>query len=194
MGDLNLIIGLIILIIAVAIIEIRDFRIVTVLLGILGAFFIIGAFLEGTFMEIIPLAIYAIVLVPIAIFITTVHTKQSEEPPLMHPVFSIGLLFVFGIITYVISFNVLGVGGIEWVLIMIGVFGLLTKTDLRKSVASLSILICSIHLLIPGFDIMIEAMLMFFSSILILVLLVFAQRVFVLKGTMSTKDLKDLRY
>jgi hypothetical protein len=193
-GEVNPIIGLIILVVAIAIIEIGDFRIVTVLLGILGALITIEAILEGVFFGVIPLVIYSIVLLPIALFITTAYTKPTEEPPLIHGVPSIGLLLVLVIIVYVISTYLLGIGGIEWALIFIGVFGLLTKTDLRKSVASISILIYSVHLLVPGFDVVIEAMLMFFSSILILILLVLAQRFFVLKGTMSTKDLRDLRY
>ncbi len=194
MGDVNPIIGLIILIIAVAIIEIGDFRIVTVLLGVLGALLTLGALIEGIFLEVIPLAIYSILFVPVAIFITSVNTKQTEEPPLIHGVPSIGVLLVLLIITYVVSFYILGVAGIEWALILVGVFGLVTKTDLRKIVTSLSILIYASHLLIPGFDYVIEGILMLFSGILILVLLVFAQRFFVLKGSMSTKDLRDLRF
>lgn len=191
---MNPYIGLIILIIAIAIIEIGDFHFVTVLLGVLGALFTIESILEGAIWSVIPLAVFSIAFVPVALFLTTVYTKRTEEPPLLHGIPSIGLLLVCVIITYAVSFYVLGVAGIEWLLILIGVFGLVTKTDLRKSVASLSILIYSSHLLIPAFDFIIEGMLMLFSGILILVLLVLAQRLFVLKGSMSTKDLMELRF
>jgi hypothetical protein len=191
---MNPIIGLLVLILALAIIEIDDFRFITVLLGVLGGLLTLGAILDGAFIEVIPLTVYSIALLPMALFITTVYTKQTEEPPLLQGLPSIGVLVVLLIISYVISVYILGVVGIVWPLNLIGIFGLVIKTDLRKSVASLSILIYSVHLLTPGFDIVIEGMLMLFAGILMLVLLVLAHRFFVMKGTMSTRELIELRY
>jgi hypothetical protein len=193
-GEVNPIIGLLILILAVVIIEIDDFRFVTVLLGVLGGVVTIGAVLEGAFVEVLPLAIYSIVFLPIALFITTIRTKRTEEPPLIQGVPSIGLLLMIVIIAYVISVYLLGVAGIEWALVVIGVFGLLVKTDLRKSAASLSILIYAAHLIVPGVDFIIEGMLMLTTGILILALFVLSYRFFIIKGSMSTRDLMDLRF
>ena len=191
---MNPIIGLLILILAVVIIEVDDFRFVTVLLGVLGGVVTIGAVLEGAFIEVLPLAIYSIVFLPMALFITTTRTKRTEEPPLIQGVPSIGLLLMLIIIAYVTSVYLLGVAGIEWTLVVIGVFGLIVKTDLRKSVASLSILIYAAHLFVPGVDFLIEGMLMLTTGILILALLVLSHRFFLIKGSMSTRDLKDLRF
>ena len=194
MGEVNPIIGLLILILAVVIIEVDDFRFVTVLLGFLGGVVTIGAVLEGAFVEVLPLAIYSILYLPMALFITTIRTKRTEEPPLIQGVPSIGLLLMLVIIAYVISVYLLGGAGIEWSLIVIGTFGLLVKTDLRKSAASLSILIYAVHLFVPGVDFIIEGMLMLTTGILILALLVLSHRFFIIKGSMSTRDLMDLRF
>ena len=191
---MNPIIGLLILILAVVIIEIDDFRLVTVLLGFLGGVVTIGAVLEGAFVEVLPLAIYSILYLPMALFITTIRTKRTEEPPLIQGVPSIGLLLMLVIIAYVISVYLLGGAGIEWSLIVVGAFGLLVKTDLRKSAASLSILIYAVHLFVPGVDFIIEGMLMLTTGILILALLVLSHRFFIIKGSMSTRDLMDLRF
>ncbi len=191
---MNPIIGLLILILAVVIIEIDDFRFVTILLGVLGGAITLGAILEGAFVEVLPLAIYSILFLPMALFITTVRTKRTEEPPIIQGVPSIGLLLILVIIAYVISFYLLGVTGIEWPLVVIGIFGLIMKTDLRKSVASLSTLVYSVHLFVPGVDFIIEGMLMLTTGILILALLVLSHRFFILKGSMSTRDLMDLRF
>lgn len=193
MGDVNLIIGLLILIIAAAIIEINEFRLVSVLLGILGGLLTFGAFLDGAFIEILPLAVYSIVLLPMALFITTVYTKYTEEPPLLQVIPSIGILVILIIISYVTSVYVLAASGIARPLILIGIFGLVVKTDLRKTAVSLSILVYSAHLLTPGFDIVIEAVLMLITGILVLVLLILGYRFFMLKGSMSTRELMELR-
>ncbi|MFX1318870.1 MAG: hypothetical protein ACFE9O_06960 [Promethearchaeota archaeon] len=190
---MNLIIGLLILIIAAAIIEINEFRLVSVLLGILGGLLTVGAFLDGAFIEILPLAVYSIVLLPMALFITTVYTKYTEEPPLLQVIPSIGVLVILIIISYVTSVYVLAASGIARPLILIGIFGLVVKTDLRKTAVSLSILVYSAHLLTPGFDIVIEAVLMLITGILVLVLLILGYRFFMLKGSMSTRELMELR-
>ncbi|MFX1404885.1 MAG: hypothetical protein ACFE9D_10530 [Promethearchaeota archaeon] len=190
---MNLIIGLLILIIAAAIIEINEFRLVSVLLGILGGLLTFGAFLDGAFIEILPLAVYSIVLLPMALFITTVYTKYTEEPPLLQVIPSIGILVILIIISYVTSVYVLAASGIARPLILIGIFGLVVKTDLRKTAVSLSILVYSAHLLTPGFDIVIEAVLMLITGILVLVLLILGYRFFMLKGSMSTRELMELR-
>ncbi|TRO54277.1 hypothetical protein E2P64_09330 [Candidatus Bathyarchaeota archaeon] len=190
---MNTIIGLVILIIAVAIIEIDDFRFITVLLGILGGLFTVGALLDGVYIEILPLAVYSIVLLPLALFIITVYTKPTEEPPLLQGILSSVVLVVLIIISYVVSLFVLGVAGIEWSLILIGIFGLVVKTDIRKTVASLSLLVYSVHLLTPGFDIVIEGVLMLTAGILVLVLLILGYRYFVLRGSMSTRELMELK-
>jgi len=189
----NTIIGLVILIIAVAIIEINDFRFITVLLGILGGLFTVGALLDGVYIEILPLAVYSIVLLPLALFIITVYTKPTEEPPLLQGISSSVVLVVLIIISYVVSVYVLGVSGIEWSLILIGIFGLVVKTDIRKTAVSLSLLVYSVHLLTPGFDIIIEGVLMLTAGILVLVLLILGYRYFVLRKSMSTRELMELR-
>jgi hypothetical protein len=193
-GEVNPIVGLLLLILAVIIIEVDDFRFGTILLGFLGGVITIGAVLEGAFVEVLPLAIYSIVFLPLALAIITTRTKRTEEPPLIHGVPSIGLLLMLVIITYVISFSFLGGTGIEWPLVVIGLFGLIVKTDLRKSVASLSILVYSVHLFVPGVDFIIEGMLMLTTGILVLALLVLGHRYFSMKGSMSTRDLTDLRF
>ena len=193
MGVVNTIIGLVILIIAVAIIEINDFRFITVLLGILGGLFTVGALLDGVYIEILPLAVYSIVLLPLALFIITVYTKPTEEPPLLQGISSSVVLVVLIIISYVVSVYVLGVSGIEWSLILIGIFGLVVKTDIRKTAVSLSLLVYSVHLLTPGFDIIIEGVLMLTAGILVLVLLILGYRYFVLRKSMSTRELMELR-
>ena len=190
---MNTIIGLVILIIAVAIIEINDFRFITVLLGILGGLFTVGALLDGVYIEILPLAVYSIVLLPLALFIITVYTKPTEEPPLLQGISSSVVLVVLIIISYVVSVYVLGVSGIEWSLILIGIFGLVVKTDIRKTAVSLSLLVYSVHLLTPGFDIIIEGVLMLTAGILVLVLLILGYRYFVLRKSMSTRELMELR-
>jgi len=192
-GVVNTIIGLVILIIAVAIIEINDFRFITVLLGILGGLFTVGALLDGVYIEILPLAVYSIVLLPLALFIITVYTKPTEEPPLLQGISSSVVLVVLIIISYVVSVYVLGVSGIEWSLILIGIFGLVVKTDIRKTAVSLSLLVYSVHLLTPGFDIIIEGVLMLTAGILVLVLLILGYRYFVLRKSMSTRELMELR-
>lgn len=83
---------------------------------------------------------------------------------------------------------------IQWPFLLVGVYGLLIKNDLRKSMASLTICIYSLHVFTGVFDVLIEVMITMFSAILFLVLLYIAHRIFVLKGSLSTGDLKELRF
>ncbi len=193
-GGINPILSVIILILAVVIIEAWDFRIVSVLLGILGALLTLESILEGMIIQIIPLAIFSIIFIPVVLYFLTARTKNTEELPFISRWLSIALLIILVTISYAISFFILGSTGIEWSLISVGIFGLLSKTDLRKTVTSLAILTYSIHLLIPAFDVLIDGMLMLFSGILVLVLLILGQRIFLLKESMSTRDLRDLKY
>lgn len=193
-GGINPIFGVIILILAVVIIEAWDFRIASVLLGILGVLLTLESILEGTILQVIPLAIFSIIFIPVALYFLTTRTQNTEELPFISRWLSIALLIILVIVSYVISFFILGSTGIEWPLIIVGIYGLLSKTDLRKTVASLAILTYSIHLLMPAFDVMIDGMLMLFFGILVLVLLILARRLFFLKESMSTRELRDLRY
>ncbi|MFW9985296.1 MAG: hypothetical protein ACFFDJ_01890 [Candidatus Odinarchaeota archaeon] len=193
-GGINPILSVIILILAVVIIEAWDFRIVSVLLGILGVLLTLESILEGMIIQIIPLAIFSIIFIPVVLYFLTARTKNAEELPFISRWLSIALLIILVTISYAISFFILGSTGIEWSLISVGIFGLLSKTDLRKTVTSLAILTYSIHLLIPAFDVLIDGMLMLFSGILVLVLLILGQRIFLLKESMSTRDLRDLKY
>lgn len=194
MGGINPTLSVIILILAIMTIEAWDFRIVSVLLGILGVLLTLESILEGMIIQIIPLAIFSIIFIPVALYFLTVRTKNTEELPFISRWLSIALLIILVIISYAISFFILGITGIGWSLISVGIFGLLSKTDLRKTVTSLAILTYSIHLLIPAFDVLIDGMLMLFSGILVMVLLILSKRLFLMKESMSTRDLRDLKY
>ncbi|MFX0168678.1 MAG: hypothetical protein ACFE89_04880 [Candidatus Hodarchaeota archaeon] len=191
---MNPVIGVIIIILVMAIIEIWDFRAVPVLLAILGTILTTESLLEGIVLDIVPFTIFFIGFMPVSLYFTTIRTKIIEEPSLLTRVPSMVLLITLVIIAFVISFFILGVTSIQWPVILIGLYGLLSKTDLRKTTVSVSILTYSVHLLVPAFDIVIEGLLLVFSGGLILVLLLFAQRIFSLKGSLSTKDLRELQY
>ncbi|MFX1243775.1 MAG: hypothetical protein ACFE8F_02370 [Promethearchaeota archaeon] len=191
---MNPVIGVIIIILVMAIIEIWDFRAVPVLLAILGTILTTESLLEGIVLDIVPFTIFFIGFMPVSLYFTTIRTKIIEEPSLLTRVPSMVLLITLVIIAFVISFFILGVTSIQWPVILIGLYGLLSKTDLRKTTVSVSILTYSVHLLVPAFDILIEGLLLVFSGGLILVLLLFAQRIFSLKGSLSTKDLRELQY
>ncbi len=191
---MNPILGLMILITAFAIIELDDFRIISVLLGLLGSFITIGSILDGVIIENVPLALFSIIFIPGILYYFTLKTKRTEEPPLIPRLPSSGLLVILVIVAFTISVYLLGINGIQWPLIVIGAYGLLIKTDLRKSVGSLSILTYSVHLLVPAIDIIIAGVIILVSATLFSVLLFFAYRIYLLKGSLSTKDLKDLQF
>jgi hypothetical protein len=191
---MNPVLGLVILIIAFLVIEIDDFRLVSFLLGLLGTIITITSILDGKLIEIVPLAIFSIIFIPGILYYFSMKTKRTEEPPLIPGLPSSGLLVILVIIAFTISVYFLGITGIQWPLIVIGSYGLLSKTDLRKSVSSLSILTYSIHLLIPAIDVVIDGVIILFSATLFVVLLYFAHRIFLLKGSLSTKDLKELQF
>jgi len=190
----NLLIGLLLLLFAIAVVEIGDFKLVPFLLGFLGIVLIGQFILEGAGFEIVPLAIFSVLFVPAILFYFTLKTKRTEERPIILGLPSLGLLIVLVAATYGVSAFVFSMGGIQWQLILIGAYGLLIKTDLRKSVASLSILINSLHLFGVSFDIFIEIALTSLSAVLLLMLLLFAKKIYSIKGSLSTRDLKELRF
>lgn len=193
-GEVNLLIELLILLFAIAVIEIGDFKLVPILLGILGITLISQFILEGAGFEIFPLAIFSIIFVPTILLFNTLKTKRTEERPIILGLPSLGLLIVLVAVTYGVSAFVFSMEGIQWQLILIGAYGLLIKTDLRKSVASLSILINSLHLFGVSFDIFMEIALTSLSAVLLLLLILFAMKIYSVKGSMSTRDLKELRF
>lgn len=176
------------------IIELSNFRIVSILLGILGILISSHYFIEGLLVEVIPLAIFSMIFVPFALYYFTSKTKRTEESPLLGGFLSLGVLVVLVIISYAISFFILGVISIQWSFLMVGVYGLLIKNDLRKIMVSLAICIYSLHLFTGAFDVLIEVVISMFSAILFLVLLYIAHWIFVLKSSLSTRDLKELRF
>ncbi|MFX1562599.1 MAG: hypothetical protein ACFFDP_04755 [Promethearchaeota archaeon] len=191
---MNLVIGLLILLFAIAVIEIGDFKLVPFLLGILGITLISQFILEGAGFEIVPLAIFSILFVPAILLFFTLKTKRTEERPIILGLPSLGLLIVLVAVTYGISAFVFSMEGIQWQLVLIGAYGLLIKTDLRKSVASLSIIINSLHLFGVSFDVFMEIALTSLSAVLLLILILFAMKIYSVKGSMSTRDLKELRF
>ena len=191
---MNLILGILILAFAVVSIEAWDFRLVPILLAILGGLLTVESFLGGGILYAYPLALFSLLFIPIAEGVTTTRTKFAEEPGLISRWFSIVILVVLVISSYAISFFLQGVADIQWSLILVGVYGLLSKTDLRKVVASLAILTYAVHLLVPAFDIVIEEIILLFSGGLIVVLLFFAIRFFELNKSLSTRDLRKLRH
>ena len=191
---MNDLIGWLILLCAIVIIEFRDFRLVPALLGVQGILFIFQLTHEGVGVELLPLAIFSVLFVPATIYYITDKTKRSEEQPLIPYLQSIGLLIVLVAITYGVSYLLLDMDGLQIPLILVGVYGLLVKTDLRKSAISLSILINVSHLFMESFDVIVDFALMTFSAFLILLLLYFAKQTYSIKGSLSTRDLKELRY
>lgn len=189
-----LLLGLLILLCAIAVIEIDDFAFVSPLLGLQGVLFTIHFILEGPGAELIPLSVFSILFVPLSLYYVTAKTRRIEERPLIPGLPSTGLLAVLVAIAYVVSLPLFGADSILLPLILIGAYGLLAKTDLRKTVASLSLLISSIHLFTASLDVLVETALMVLSAILLLVLLYFALRIFSVKGSMNTRDLKELRF
>ncbi len=190
---MNDLIGWLILLCAIVIIEFHDFRVVPALLGFQGVLFLFQFAHEGIGIELLPLAIFSILFVPITLYYITVKTKIIEEKPLIPNLQSIGLLIVLIAIAYGVLY-LLNIEGIQLLLIVVGVYGLLMKTDLRKSAASLSILINAAHLFMESFNVIVDFALMTLSAILILLLLYFANHIYLIKGSLSTRDLKDLRF
>lgn len=190
---MNDIIGWLILLCAIAIIEFHDFRLVPALLGLQGVFFIFQYAYEGINIELLPLTIFSILFVPATLYYLTVKTKISEEQPLLPNIQSIGLLIILMAIVYGITY-LLNIESIQLLLILIGVYGLLMKTDLRKSAASISILLNTAHLFMENFNVIVDFALITLSAILILLLLFFAKQTYIIKGSLSTKDLKELRF
>jgi hypothetical protein len=190
----NPILGVLILAFAMAIIEAWDFRWISIFLGILGGLLIVESILVGVVLNVIPLAFFALIFIPITVYFVSTRTKFAEEPALIRRWLSIILLIVLVISSYAISFFLLGSPDIQWSLILVGVYGLLSKTDLRKIVASVAILTYAVHLLVPAFDVVIEGTVLAFSGGLIIVLLLFAIRFFELNESLSTRDLRKLRY
>ncbi|MFX0200876.1 MAG: hypothetical protein ACFFCW_32555 [Candidatus Hodarchaeota archaeon] len=192
-GEMNDLIGWLILLCAIVIIEFYDFRLVPALLGFQGVLFLFQFAHEGIGIEVLPLAIFSILFVPITLYYITVKTKIIEEKPLIPNLQSIGLLIVLIAIAYGVLY-LLNIEDIQLLLILVGVYGLLIKTDLRKSAASLSILINAAHLFMESFNVIVDFALMTLSAILILLLLYFANQIYLIKGSLSTRDLKDLRF
>jgi len=189
----NPILGVFIIAIAMVAIEAWDLRGVALLLGILGGLLTVESIFIGAVLNAIPLTLFAVFFIPVSVYFVTTRSKFVEEPALISRGLSIILLIVLVVASYAISLFLLGVADIQWSLILVGVYGLLSKTDLRKIVASVAILTYAVHLLIPAFDVIIEGVLLVFSGGLILVLLFFAVRIFTLNESVSTRDLRKLK-
>jgi len=185
--------GLIILVCTIAVVEVDDFALVSPLLGLQGLLLAIHLALEGAGMEVVPLALFSVLLVPVSLYYVTSKTKRSEESPLIGGLPSTGLLAVLVAVAYVLSLPFFGADNIMVPLLLISAYGLLAKTDLRKSVATLSLLVSSIHLS-SSLDIVVEAAMLGLSALLLLSLLYFTLRIFAVKGSMTTRDLKELKF
>lgn len=198
---MNLIFALLMILFAVAVVETDDFALVPLFLMLLEAVFVTELFFEGSgLVSLLPLILVSIIIIPVMLFIVTVKTKRAEERAIIHGLQSVALLSIMVFVTYVVlgvigffQLFTLTMEGVQWLLIIIGVYGLLVKTDLRKIVACLTILTGSLHLFTSGFDIIMDIALLTFSTLLLLMLLYFAYRSYVTKGSMSTKDLTELR-
>ncbi len=198
---MNVIFALLIILFAVAVVETDDFALVPLFLILLEALFIAELYLEGAWIiSLLPLILMALILIPASLYFVTSRTKRAEERAILHGLQSVAFLSILVVVTYVVlgvigfyQFLVLDMVNIQWLLIIIAVYGLLVKTDIRKIVACLTILTGSLHLFTSGFDILMDIALLTFSSLLLLMLLYFAYRSYVIKGSMSTKDLTELK-
>jgi hypothetical protein len=196
-----MIFALLIILFAIAVVEADDFALVPIFLILLQAVFTAELFLEGSGLEsLLPLILVSIVIIPASLFLVTRKTKRAEERATLHGLQSAALLSILVVITYVVL-GIIGfyhlltidMANIQWLLIIIGVYGVLVKTDLRKIVACLTILTASLHFFTAGFDIIMDIALLTFSTLLLLMLLYFAYRSYLTNGSMSTKDLTTLR-
>ena len=191
---MNLILGLLILIFTIIVVELNDFKIVPILLGLHGALFAVDFILQGALIETIPFVLFSVILIPVVLFYFTTKTKTTEEQPLIRGWFSFGIQVVLVVLIYWGSFLIIFEGSLLLPLIFTGVYGLILKTDLRKTVASITILLNSTHQFIASFNLFIDILLLALSAILLVSLLYFAWQIFKIKGSMSTRDLKELRF
>ncbi|MFX1475190.1 MAG: hypothetical protein ACFFCO_06925 [Promethearchaeota archaeon] len=198
---MNVIFALLILLFAIAVVETDDFFLVPIFLILLQSAFITELYFEGSGLEtLLPLILVSLIIIPAMLYLVTAKTKRAEEEAILHGLTSVATLSILVIITYVILGTIgffhlftLEMANIQWLLIIIGVYGVLVKTDLRKAVACLTILTGTLHLFTSGFDLMMDIALLTFSTLLLLMLLYFAYRSYITNGSMSTKDLTTLR-
>ena len=198
---MNVILALLIILFAIAVVETDDFALVPIFLIILQAIFVAELYLEGSGLEsLLPLILVTIVIIPALLLLVTYKTKRAEERAILHGLPSVAILSILAIFTYVVlgiigfyHLFTLEMANIQWLLIIMGVYGLLVKTDLRKITACLTILTSSLHFFTSGFDLIMEIALLTFSTLLLIMLLYFAYRSHIIKGSMSTKDLTELR-
>jgi hypothetical protein len=200
-GEVNVIFALLIILFAIAVVETDDFALVPLFLMILQAVFVAELYFEGSGLEsLLPLILVTIVIVPAILYLVTAKTKRAEDQAILHGLPSVALLSILVVLTYVVlgiigfyHLFTLEMANLQWLLIIIGVYGVLVKTDLRKIVACLTILTASLHFFTAGFDLLMDIALLTFSTLLLVMLLYFAYRSYITKGSMSTKDLTELR-
>jgi len=182
---------ILLLLLIIAIIELSDLTLVSLILSIQGLLFLYKfEMLEaGAF----PLFVFSAIFSPILIYYLTKRTKKDEEKPLISGFLSISLLLILVVAGYVLS-NIFNLSNLILPLAFAGVYGLIAKTDLRKTAASLSILACVAHLFTASLGFEIDLVLILLFSILLLILLYMADKLFATKGSLSTRDLKELRF
>ena len=182
---------ILLLLLIIAIIELSDLTLVSLILSVQGLLFLYEFGMLKV--ETLPLFVFSVVISPFLIYYLTKRTKKDEEEPLISGFLSVSLLLILVVAGYVLS-NIFNLSNLSLPLAFAGVYGLIAKTDLRKTAASLSILACVAHLFTTSLGFEIDLVLIFLFSILLLILLYMADKLFAAKRSLSTRDLKELRF
>lgn len=188
------ILNIIVLLSALVILEIKDIRLIPILLFIQGVSFTLLIVLGGLGIHIFPFIFLSILLSPAIVYYVIGRVDLSESKPLISfkPSILLSLLLVISsayiqlLISRSLDFNV--------IIVVIGVYGVIVKTDLRRIASCLSMILTSLHMFIEHFPLELNIIFTFSSSTFLILFAYFTLKFYLISGKISTRELRGLRF
>ena len=180
------------ILLTVVAIEVDNLLIASLVLGINGVLFILR--FCPHIPEFIPTALLLVIFVPVAVYCLSIRTKKYEEKAILSGSVSVFTLLFLVALGYAISISVFRYYDLRIPLMIAGTYGVLAKTDLRKVAISLSILSSTIHIFAEPLGFEISLALVSLPIMLIGMILYMANKLFLQENSLSTRDLRRLRW
>lgn len=188
------IINIIIIILAMIIIEVRRLLLLPLLIVAQGFLFTCSIILEGFSEHVFPIILFSIIFSPLIVNYIVRRIHLSESNPLLPSITSIALLILLVFLCIFTQFSLFGIIDLNFIVIIIGVYGIIVKTDLRKVTACLSMIFMASHVFLEYLPLELSIILTFSSILFLFFFVFFALKFYLASGKISTRDLKELRF
>ncbi|MEM1549970.1 MAG: hypothetical protein QXO74_04170 [Candidatus Methanomethylicia archaeon] len=191
---IEIIINIIMVILATIMIEVRKLLLLPILLAAQGLLFTCSILLEGFSEHVFPIIFFSIFFSPFMVNYIIRRIHLSESNPLLPHIISIALLLLLVFLCISIQFLIFGIVDLNLIIIIIGVYGIIVKTDLRKIIACLSMIFMISHVFLEYLPLELSIILTFLSIFFLSFFIFFTLKFYLVSGKISTRDLKELRF